>query len=35
MSLDDVYSRLKIEYGAIIHSSVDEGHPAKILISAH
>ncbi|NOQ88865.1 MAG: histidine phosphatase family protein [Gammaproteobacteria bacterium] len=35
MSLNDVYSRLKIEYGAIIHSSVDEGHPAKILISAH
>lgn len=32
MSLDDVYSRLKIEYGAIIHSSVDEGHPPKILI---
>ena len=35
MSLDDVYSRLKIEYGAILHSSVDKGHPAKILISDH
>ena len=34
MSLDDVYSRLKIEYGAIIRSSIDEGHPPKILISA-
>ncbi len=32
MSLDDVYSRLKIEYGAIIHSSIDEGHPPKILV---
>lgn len=33
MSLDDVYSRLKIEYGAIIRSSIDEGHPPKILVS--
>jgi len=32
MSLDDVYSRLKIEYGAIVHSSVDEGMPPKLLI---
>jgi broad specificity phosphatase PhoE len=32
MSLDDVYSRLKIEYGAVICSSVDEGLPAKLLI---
>jgi broad specificity phosphatase PhoE len=32
MSLDDVYSRLRIEYGAIISSSVDEGQPPKLLI---
>ena len=32
MSLDDVYSRLKIEYGAIIRSAVDEGLPPKLLI---
>jgi len=32
MSLDDVYSRLKIDYGAIIHSAVDEGLPPKLLI---
>jgi len=32
MSLDDVYSRLKIEYGAIIHSAVEEGLPPKLLI---
>ncbi|PCJ86645.1 MAG: histidine phosphatase family protein [Thiotrichaceae bacterium] len=32
MSLDDVYSRLKIEYGAIIHSAIDEGLPPKLLI---
>ncbi|HHJ34868.1 MAG TPA: histidine phosphatase family protein [Gammaproteobacteria bacterium] len=32
MSLDDVYSRLKIEYGAIIRSAVDEGQPPKLLI---
>lgn len=32
MSLGDVYSRLKIDYGAIVHSSVDEGLPAKLLI---
>ncbi|MFV9615810.1 MAG: histidine phosphatase family protein [Gammaproteobacteria bacterium] len=32
MSLDDVYSRLKIDYGAIIHSAVDEGFPPKLLI---
>jgi len=32
MSLDDVYSRLRIEYGAIISSSVDEGEPPRLLI---
>ena len=32
MSLDDVYSRLTIEYGAIICSSVDEGLPPKLVI---
>ena len=32
MSLDDVYSRLKIEYGSIIRSSVDEGFPPKLII---
>lgn len=32
MSLDNVYSRLKIDYGAIISSSIDEGFPAKLLI---
>jgi len=32
MSLDDVYSRLKIEYGAIVHSAVDKGLPPKLLI---
>lgn len=34
MSLDDVYSRLKIEYAAIIHSSIDEGYPPKLLIQS-
>ncbi len=32
MSLNDVYSRLKIDYAAIIRSSVDEGYPPKLLI---
>jgi alpha-ribazole phosphatase/probable phosphoglycerate mutase len=32
MSLDDVYSRLRIEYGAIISSSVDEGQPPRLLV---
>ncbi len=32
MSLDDVYSRLKIEYGAIIRSSIDEGSPPRLII---
>lgn len=32
MSLDDVYSRLGIEYGAIICSSIDEGKPPKLRI---
>lgn len=34
MSLDDVYSRLKIEYAAIVHTSVDEGYPPKLLIQS-
>jgi broad specificity phosphatase PhoE len=32
MSLDDVYSRLRIEYGGIICSSIDEGSPPRLLI---
>ena len=32
MSLDDVYSQLRIEYGGIIYSSVDEGSPPRLLI---
>ncbi len=32
MSLDDVYSQLRIEYGAIISSSVDEGSKPRLLI---
>ena len=32
MSLDDVYSRLRIEYGAIVSSSIDEGSPPRLLI---
>ena len=32
MSLDDVYSRLRVEYGAIISSSIDDGQPPKLLI---
>lgn len=32
MSLDDVYSRLKIEYGAIIRSSIDDNSPPRLLI---
>lgn len=32
MSLDDVYSRLRIEYGAIVSSSVDRGSPPRLLI---
>lgn len=32
MSLDDVYSRLRIEYGGIISSSIDEGSPPKLVI---
>ena len=34
MSLDDVYSRLKVEYAAIIRTSVDEGYPPKLLIQS-
>ncbi len=32
MSLDDVYSRLKIEYGAIICSSIDIDSPPRLVI---
>jgi len=32
MSLDDVYSRLRVEYGAIISSSIDEGQPPRLLV---
>jgi alpha-ribazole phosphatase len=32
ISLQDVYSRLKIEYGGIIHSAIDDGKPPKIVI---
>ena len=34
MSLDDVYSRLRVEYGAIISSSIDEGTPPKLIIKS-
>jgi broad specificity phosphatase PhoE len=33
MSLDDVYSRLKIEYAAIISSIIEENAPPKMLIA--
>jgi alpha-ribazole phosphatase/probable phosphoglycerate mutase len=33
MSLDDVYSRLKIEYGAIVCSSIDAELPPKLVIN--
>ena len=32
MSLEDVYSRLRIEYGGIICSSIEEGKPPKLSI---
>jgi len=32
MSLNDVYSQLRIEYGAVISSSVDEGSAPRLLI---
>jgi len=32
MSLDDVYSRLRIEYGGIISTSIDENAPPRLLI---
>ncbi len=32
MSLDDVYSRLRIEYGGIITSAVEDNAPPKLLI---
>jgi broad specificity phosphatase PhoE len=34
MSLDDVYSRLKIEYAAIISTLIEGDSPAKIVIKA-
>ena len=34
MSLDDVYSRLRIEYGATVRSSIDQDQPPKLVISA-
>ena len=34
VSLDDVYSRLKIEYGAVICSEVEEGLPPKLVIQS-
>ena len=34
MSLDDVYSRLKVEYAAIISTLIEGGAPAKLLIKA-
>ena len=32
MSLDDVYSRLRIEYGAVISTSIDIDYPPKLII---
>ncbi|MBL4712764.1 MAG: histidine phosphatase family protein [Gammaproteobacteria bacterium] len=32
MSLDNVYSRLKIEYGAIIRTAIEDNMPAKLII---
>lgn len=32
MSLDDVYSRLQIQYGAIIRSAIEEGSPPRLII---
>lgn len=32
MSLDDVYSCLRIEYGGIISSTIEEGKPPKLVI---
>lgn len=34
MSLDDVYSRLKIEYAAIISTIIEGDSPAKVIIKA-
>ncbi len=33
MALDDVYSRIKIEYAAILSTLIEEDKPAKLLIS--
>jgi len=32
MSLDDVYSRLKIEYGAIVNCVIEPGQPPRLVI---
>ena len=32
MSLDDVYSRLRVEYGAVISTSLDADSPPKLII---
>ena len=34
MSLDDVYSRLKIVYAGVVQTQVDEGKPPKMLIES-
>ncbi len=34
MSLDDVYSRLRIEYGAIVSSSIDNDAPPRLIIKS-
>ena len=34
MDLDRVYSRLKIEYGGIINSIIEDGKPPKLIIKA-
>jgi len=33
MSLDDVYSRLRVEYGATIRSTIEQDKPPKLVIS--
>ncbi|VAW50150.1 Alpha-ribazole-5'-phosphate phosphatase [hydrothermal vent metagenome] len=34
MSLDDVYSRLRVEYGAIVSSSIDNDAPPRLIIKS-
>jgi broad specificity phosphatase PhoE len=34
MSLDDVYSNLKVEYGGIVSSIIEDGKPPKLVIKA-